>query len=490
MPERSRTNAPRCASQRRPLAGAHRRRRIALEKLCRAEALGPCGLEIAQGDVLAEAHEAAAQPPGVGVLQWTRSAERRDPPALLGFVERAAGPDDVARAGDPQAGALAKKVVAGHEPEREDEGVAPLPLALSPLLDHDTRVDPCRPEGLEGLAGLADEDDPTSQREAVDSHEARRSARQPDSRKIAVRKDRVALDRSGRDDDPGRMHEVQSVLTAHRDKRPLVDSDRNGALEDLYSLATAKLRREGLDALPRRAGRKLLADNSLVDDDDRLAFLGSGESRRKACDAAACHEYVRMMVADLAVATGQVERCSPSAGNSSHDALRLRPGARRPDERLVVEADGQQPPQVPQDCERIAVGRGPSVLANDPLGAGRRGHAGSHAGLAVYGQEAIRAVAGQTVEPAGTVVLERPRKDPHATPVKRRGEGIPRHRSHRASLEEKRRLLEPGAEGERRRHALPAGACGLSTRWISFVRVSRSSVSQRRQPAAWNQRSN
>ena len=36
----------------------------------------------------------------------------------------------------------------------------------------------------------------------------------PDARQVAARKDRVALDRAGRDDDPPGVHEVQQSLAA------------------------------------------------------------------------------------------------------------------------------------------------------------------------------------------------------------------------------------------------------------------------------------
>ena len=177
------------------------------------------------------------------------------------------------------------------------------------------------------------------------ARETRGSAGEPDAGEVAAGKGSVALDRPGRDDDPLGVDEVEEVLPVHGNERPLVHTDRGCVLENRHPLATAKLGGETLDPLPSRPGRELLADRPLVREDNRLPGLRRGQRSGEAGDSASCHEQVGVAVPGLAVRAGEVERGASDAGDAANERLGARPGAGRPDERLVVEADRQEPAQ-------------------------------------------------------------------------------------------------------------------------------------------------
>ena len=94
-----------------------------------------------------------------------------------------------------------------------------------------------------------------------------------------------------------------------------------------------------------------------------------------------------MMMASLAVCAGRISRTLPT--RPAAERATRRAAYRQANERLVVEADGQEPAQVPEGREGVVLGRGPPFSRTTRSARGF-GHARSDAGLAVHGHEAVR----------------------------------------------------------------------------------------------------
>ena len=236
--------------------------------------------------------------------------------------------------------------------------------------------------------------------------------------------DRMPLDRPGRHDHAPRVDEVKPLLAVHRDERPLVDAGDGGPLEHRHAVRAQLV-----------GDRRL--ERALVGKDHPLARLRGRVRRDDPCAAAAGNKHVGVVVASLAVSGWEIAGCRPDPGDPSNRRLGEPPGEAGSQERLVVETDGEQAAQAPEQRERIPVYRGPPVLAVDRLTVDRSGHARPHAGLPVNGDEAVRAVARQAVEAAWPVVLEGAREDAHSRPVHRRRHRVVGLDRDRPTLEDK-----------------------------------------------------
>ncbi len=84
------------------------------------------------------------------------------------------------------------------------------------------------------------------------------------ARQVTALEDRVRLDRTGRDDDPTRVHLQQFVGCGNRHQATLVDADGHRALEYLHPVIRAHLRAERFDAVAGGARGDLLADRVFV----------------------------------------------------------------------------------------------------------------------------------------------------------------------------------------------------------------------------------
>ena len=133
-------------------AGAHRRRRVALEDLGGAEALVPGLGELVDADVLAQADDAPARRCRQGHLDSRSALPQARPAARRGrLLERAPGRGGVAGHDHVQALGLTREPVAGREPERQHHGVAGMAL-LGAGPRHDQLANPTPARGPHGLA--------------------------------------------------------------------------------------------------------------------------------------------------------------------------------------------------------------------------------------------------------------------------------------------------------------------------------------------------
>ena len=192
---------------------------------------------------------------------------------------------------------------------------------------------------------------------------------------------------------------------------------------------------ELVDALAIGAGGDLLAGPALVAQQHRPPGLGRRERRGQACHTGADHDDIGMRVAGLAVRGRLQLRDRAAACHTPHHRLGAGPGPARAQQRLVVEADRQEPVHAVEHSERVAIGGRPAGLPVHPLPSRRCCHTRAHAGVAVDVQHAVRAVAGEAVQSAAPVVLERPREHADAGAVQRGSDAVARFDRNLTSLE-------------------------------------------------------
>ena len=144
---------------------------------------------------------------------------------------------------------------------------------------------------------------------------------------------------------------------------------------------------------------------------------------------------IGMRVAGLAVRGRLQLRDRAAAGHPPHHRLGAGPGPARAQQRLVVEADRQEPVHAVEHSQRIAIGGRPAGLPVHPLPRRRSCDTRAHAGVAVDVQHAVRAVACEAVQSAAAVVLERPREHADARAVQRGSDAVARFDRNLPSLE-------------------------------------------------------
>ena len=427
------------------LARAHGRRRVALEQLGRAEALLDGALDLADGDVVADADVA------VGSADLRLRAERGQLDALAACGRGAdlagvgdhlldgARRDDVAACPDRLAVGLAQQVLlrceAGGEREhvarealgaasceRDRDGVDGLaPVRLLHGAAHDARALEAGVVGADGqhdrrdrrsliaqgggvrgrLVRAAEDDRVVADPDPVRGRQARGAAAEEDAGHLVAGEHDVLLERARRDHDRAWMHHVQQARADHRHLEPLVDADRGVRRRELDQRLAAGLGDQARDGLLDGARRELPAGLVLVDREHALAGSRGAERGRQPRRAEADHEHVGMQMRSLEIA-GHVRQVDPAAaGDLADDRLDLRPRPLRLDQRLVVEARGERPVHAVVERERVALDARPGALALRRHAVARGAQAGAHVALAVDLEQAVGAVAGQAVEARG-----------------------------------------------------------------------------------------
>jgi hypothetical protein len=468
------------ASAQRPLARAHRRRRVPLQDLARAPSLVPRPRQVVERHVLTRADVAVRPEHGrdavrevLGLLRASRGAAARD-----GLVERAPRADHLAGAGGAQAGGHPQQVVPWDGAERDDERVARDPSAAAAGLDldgadlpaplgaHDATVahdlarggsdllgdaegcdDRRRPDAvlddraelLEPLARLDLGNDPPSGRQSVDGGEAARGAREEHAGEIVAREHRVGLHGAGRDDDPPGACPDDLVGADERDEGSLVDTDGRVPFEERDPRRRAELLGERGDAIPLRSRQERLADPPLVRHDHRCPGGGRLARRGQAGGTGADHDDVGVCAPRRPAAGRAAERQSADAGGPADDAFGDRPGDPRTNERLVVEADRHHQVRAVGHAQEVAFDRRPAALAPDRHAVARVGHARPNARAPVDGDQTVRAVAGQAVRAAPAMMLDRAGERPNAGAEQRGGDGVALVEREASTLEADRR---------------------------------------------------
>ena len=90
---------------------------------------------------------------------------------------------------------------------------------------------PKRREVIDPLPRAGEYDGAFAGHDAVHARQTRGAPREEHAGHVAALEDRVGLDRTGRDDDPARVHLQQLVGCGDRHEAALVDADGHGALE-------------------------------------------------------------------------------------------------------------------------------------------------------------------------------------------------------------------------------------------------------------------
>ena len=269
----------------------------------------------------------------------------------------------------------------------------------------------------------------------------RRAAREPDAGQIVAGEHAMLVDGARGDDHRLRVRQVEQVGRVDHHERALVDADRRRLLQHRDRLRGGGVREQLVDALAIGAGGDLLAGPALVAEQHRPPGLGRRECRGQACHTGADHDEIGMRVAGLAVRGRLQLRDRAAACHTPHHRLGAGPGPARAQQRLVVEADRQEPVHAVEHSERVAIGGRPAGLPVHPLPRRRSCDTRAHAGVAVDVQHAVRAVACEAVQSAAAVVLERPREHADAardTARKRRcrpvrpESHVPRNRARRS----------------------------------------------------------
>ena len=206
-----------------------------------------------------------------------------------------------------------------------------------------------------------------------------------------------------------------AALRRFRSPRLLEQRDR-GALADLaLERSRAGARSPGADELRRSAPSSQTTTRSPA---SAAASAAARPPHRPD------HEHIGMVVNLFTVRPrpGEVDRAETC--ETADHTLGSWPGPLRPEQRLVVEADRQQPVEPIVDSEKVTVDTWPAAFSPDMHPCLGPRTAGADRRLAVDVHKAVRAVAGQAVEPAAAVVLERTRERPHARAEERRSDGV------------------------------------------------------------------
>jgi len=141
--------------------------------------------------------------------------------------------------------------------------------------------------------------------------------------------------------------------------------------------------------------------------------------------------YLRVEIC-LVVATHRaVIRFHPADAGDLADLFRRdRPHSRRLVHEAVVEASRHRPVELVQEAELVAVGRASDVLWPDTHARHERRRFGRRVGHPVDCHHGVGALAIETVEATGSVVLQAATEDPNTVGEHRRRHGVARHSGH------------------------------------------------------------
>ena len=472
----------------RPLARAHRRRRVALQDLRGGPTLVPGLLEVVHRDVLAHADVPVrlGDGPRVGLSGLVRFTPARGASGPFGVIDRASRQNDVAGTDDLGVGSHPKEGVAGRPAEGEHqciacEGTAALggehrdgAHLLGAACFQDAAGDQRdlaagRADGFGDpvtLARVRDDDGSLADPDPLGRGHPGGAAAEPHARQIVAGEHPVRLQRAGRHDHALGLDLDEPLGSEQRRRRALVYADRRVLLED-PDAGVASLGRETVD---RRSGRGVggvRAEDAFVGE-EHGTFRRGARGGSEPGDAATDHERPRAHEPRGRARGRRSIRQGARAGRSADHPLGDRPEPPRPGEHLVIEPDRHQPVEPVVDRERVPLGRRPAGLSRDAHPVARRRHAGPLAGHPVDRHETVRAVAGPAVEPAATVRLQRPAERAHP--------GAERGRRDRVAVVD----VDTAAVEPERRHRQAS---------MRFVPMSRVTVVHRRQPSRWYHRS-
>ena len=180
-----------------------------------------------------------------------------------------------------------------------------------------------------------------------------------------------------------------------------------------------------------RVGEQRAAElGLLVEQHDAVAGArrgaGGGEARGPGADDG---DFAMAMLVGVMVGVGIGRGDAEAGGAADRRLVEVLPGARRPDEGLVVEAGGEKRRQRAVDGHRVALQRRPGVLR---FGAQalvdldlRRAQIGRHAALAgVDRDQRVRLLRAERHRPARAVVFERAAHQVDAVGDQRGGERV------------------------------------------------------------------
>ena len=277
------------------------------------------------------------------------------------------------------------------------------------------------------------DDRPRPRRHAIEANETLRRAAEHDAGQVVIaEQQRLLVGSGGVDDRPGADLIEQFAVVA--DRRG--DGGQPVLLERAQDGGVGQHSHAGVggdsfdEALQRRtvvvgAVAQMAAQGRvLVDEQDAQPLFGRGAGGGQPGRPAADHSYVGVQVLLRVVNRRHIGINRPQSGGAAQHLLVSRPQRRRVDERLVVEADGQEAVGQANQGHHVPLQRWPGVLRAD-------GHirldgpgAGAHARLRADLHQAVGAVAGAAQQTARPVVLERAAEDAHTGRGQGRGDGI------------------------------------------------------------------
>ena len=315
------------------------------------------------------------------------------------------------------------------------------------------------------------------------------------------------LEAAGRDDRHARAELDEAPPLEHAEQAVLVQAERGRVGEHADPPLGGDLRRELRRDVPagpsferpvgeRTETREQPATQArlVIDQDDRRARGRCFQRRRHARHAAARDGDVREEVFAFVVARRLPRERDPAEPRKTlQHALVHGPEPPRVNEGLIVEPHRQEPMELVEHREHVALERRPRVLRRDGHPGAHRLRAGPHVRDPVDVDEAVRAPAGAAEEPARAVVLEAAAHDSHAGRVERRAHRVALERAHAPSGEGELKRLRPvdalsGTWRETVHHQrrasgfVPWLGSGQKVRSTALVRVSRTARNQRRQP--------
>ena len=290
--------------------------------------------------------------------------------------------------------------------------------------------------------GAADHDCARARFDRVQVEQPAHPAAEHDAGQVVVPEDSGVFVTAGRDDQTFGAQVNQPFALHHAEQPALVAAEHGGRGQHF----DVGLRTDALaQTLPQcitgdigvRLGRCVAGSDVkpqmatecglVVDQGDVTAklrgFVRGVEPRRPSA-----HDgHVRMPVFMVIAAFGRCLRIQAAQpGDATQQFFGQRPRPTRTNERLVVEADGQQKIEFLDQRQRVETERRPGVLGTDAHARTDRLGTRAHARGAVHVHQAVGAVAGPAQQPARPVILEAAAENALPRGVQRRSDGIAR----------------------------------------------------------------
>ena len=393
----------------------------------------------------------------------------------------------------PRRGRRGHPAAAGVGPEVGDRG------------DADARLGQVEGDAVSVVVGRRD-DRARSGADPVEADEPLRRRTHHDAREIVVAEHQRLLHGAGREHDllrPDLEHPVAADQRHEVVGEPAVGGRAGHRLDPVLGRhgvheAAALPRGRGAGGVEAGVVQRAAEDRILVDEDDLGAGLGGGERGAHSRRAAAGHEHVAEQVGlvEVPVRGGRVD--APQPRPAADQRRPEPPGAAGLVERLVVEPDGQEPPQPSDPGPAVAQEAAGVVLPADVETVGYRLDVRRDVRTAGELHQGVRIVARHGQRPARTPVLEGARQHPDVGGGERAGDRVAGEAVDRPPLEPERPRPRPVDQRSRRggqavdpRHPRPPPSSGAANetrsaktseagyvRTISSVAVSRSAMNQ------------